>query len=97
MEKNKRLAFLDILRGFDLFCLILLCPFLHAFYRTGSYVWLESVMQQFDHVKWEGFAFWDLVIPLFMFMAGVSIPFSFSKYTECQEGKGRYIGVFSDG
>lgn len=95
MEKNKRLASLDILRGFDLFCLILLCPFLHAFYRTGPYVWLDPVMRQFDHVKWEGFAFWDLVMPLFMFMAGVSIPFAFSKYTERREGYGKiYRRIF---
>lgn len=75
-----RLESLDVLRGFDLFCLILLCPFLHAFYGTGEYRWLAPVMRQFDHVAWEGFAFWDLVMPLFMFMAGVSVPFAFSKY-----------------
>lgn len=87
MEKNinKRLESLDILRGFDLFCLIILCPFLHAFNHTGTYTWLAPVMQQFDHVKWEGFALWDLVMPLFMFMAGVSMPFAFSKYLKSGE------------
>lgn len=77
---SKRLESLDVLRGFDLFCLTMLCPFLHAFYHTGEYAWLSPVMSQFDHVAWEGFAFWDLVMPLFMFMAGVSIPFAFAKY-----------------
>ena len=83
---GKRLVSLDVLRGFDLFCLIMLCPFLHAFDRTGEYGWLQPLMGQFDHMAWEGFAFWDLVMPLFMFMAGVSIPFAFSKYL--REGKG---------
>lgn len=86
---GKRLVSLDVLRGFDLFCLIMLCPFLHAFNRTGEYGWLQPVMKQFNHVAWEGFAFWDLVMPLFMFMAGVSIPFAFSKYIG--EGKGHAI------
>lgn len=83
---SKRLESLDVLRGFDLFCLIMLCPFLHAFSRTGEYSWLAPVMHQFDHVAWAGFAFWDLVMPLFMFMAGVSIPFAFSKYLRLGEG-----------
>lgn len=86
---TKRLESLDILRGFDLFCLIILCPFLHAFNRTGDYGWMSPVMRQFDHVAWEGFAFWDLVMPLFMFMAGVSVPFAFSKYMSSGEGWGK--------
>lgn len=82
---SKRLESLDVLRGFDLFCLIILCPFLHAFHRTGEYAWMGPVMEQFDHVSWAGFAFWDLVMPLFMFMAGVSIPFAFTKYLRSEE------------
>lgn len=77
---NKRLESLDVLRGFDLFCLTIFCPLLHSFSHTGNYPRLAPVLCQFDHVVWEGFAFWDLVMPLFMFMAGVSIPFAFAKY-----------------
>jgi predicted acyltransferase len=33
---------------------------------------------QFDHVAWEGCAFWDLIQPSFMFMVGVALPFSFA-------------------
>ena len=91
---SKRLESLDVLRGFDLFCLTILCPFLHAFSRTGEYSWLAPVMRQFNHVAWAGFAFWDLIMPLFMFMAGVSIPFAFSKYLRSGEGYGRiYVRI----
>jgi predicted acyltransferase len=38
-------------------------------------------------VPWEGFSFWDLIMPLFLFITGVSMPFSFAKRIE--EGKGR--------
>ena len=84
---NKRLESLDVLRGFDLFCLTILCPFLHAFFRTGEYQWLQPVIKQFDHIAWTGFAFWDLVMPLFMFMAGVSIPFALDKYLKSGESR----------
>lgn len=86
---NKRLESLDVLRGFDLFCLTILCPVLHAFNQTGPYPWLTPLMRQFNHVSWSGFAFWDLIMPLFMFMAGVSIPFAFSKYLASGESKMR--------
>lgn len=91
---SKRLESLDVLRGFDLFCLILLCPFLHAFYNTGDYPWMEGLMKQLDHVAWEGFAFWDLVMPLFMFMAGVSIPFALDKYQKTPDRRKVYGRIF---
>lgn len=90
-----RLESLDVLRGFDLFCLTILCPLLWAFYNTGHYSWLQPVMQQFSHVQWAGFALWDLVMPLFMFMAGVSVPFAFGKYLKAGEGYGKiYKRIF---
>ena len=39
-------------------------------------------MKHFTHKKWEGFSTWDLVMPLFMFMAGAAIPYALSKYKE---------------
>ncbi len=35
--------------------------------------WLGT---QMHHAQWEGFQFFDLIFPLFMFIAGVAIPFS---------------------
>lgn len=85
---NGRLESLDILRGLDLFMLVFFQP---VFMRLASRMELpvlEPVMKQFTHVHWEGFAMWDLIMPLFMFMAGVSMPFSLSKYTGKGSGKG---------
>jgi heparan-alpha-glucosaminide N-acetyltransferase len=39
---------------------------------------LEIVLQQLDHVQWRGCVFWDLIQPSFMFLVGVSMPFSYS-------------------
>ena len=78
LSPPQRLDSLDALRGFDLFILTMLGPVMHAWlghHPNGA--WLIA---QWTHAPWEGFLAWDLVMPLFMFMAGVSIPFAMSKY-----------------
>lgn len=77
---TKRLESLDVLRGFDLFCLVVLETLFHPLANALDAPWFHSVMWGFTHVDWEGFSSWDLVMPLFLFMAGVSMPFALSKY-----------------
>lgn len=77
-----RLASLDILRGFDLFLLVFFQPVFVALGQQANLPWLNSILYQFDHEAWAGFRFWDLVMPLFLFMTGASMPFSFSKYKD---------------
>jgi heparan-alpha-glucosaminide N-acetyltransferase len=36
----------------------------------------QFLAYQFEHVPWTGCSFWDLIQPSFMFMVGVSIPYS---------------------
>lgn len=79
-EFNERLGSLDVLRGFDLFALVFFQPVFMSFTRAVNLPWLKPLAQQFEHVAWEGFAFWDIIMPLFMFMAGASMPFAFAKY-----------------
>lgn len=85
--KMDRLESLDALRGFDLFCLVALEGILHPLARAVDTPWMESFMWNFTHVEWEGFSPWDLVMPLFMFMAGISMPFSLGRYKQ-QPGSG---------
>ncbi len=69
----------DALRGFDMFWIAGGQAFVIEFLRLFSNPlppWLE---RQFDHVVWEGFVGWDLIMPLFLFIVGVAMPFSFSK------------------
>ena len=74
------MASLDILRGFDLFLLVFFQPVFAALVRQLNLPFLNDILYQFDHEVWEGFRFWDLVMPLFLFMTGASMPFSLSKY-----------------
>ena len=79
---NKRLASLDLLRGFDLFCLLMFQPILITWLEIENSPALAPITNQFTHVEWQGVAFWDLIMPLFMFMSGITIPFAMSRYKQ---------------
>lgn len=72
-EPQKRIHSLDALRGFDMFWITGGGALAVAMSHLTGIDWLET---QMHHVDWEGFRFEDLIFPLFMFIAGVAIPFS---------------------
>lgn len=81
MQKNERVLSLDVLRGLDLFMLVALQPVLRGILLTIDNATLnDTLLYQLDHARWEGFRVWDLVMPLFLFMSGVTMPFSLPKY-----------------
>jgi predicted acyltransferase len=85
---GRRLLSLDALRGFDMFWIMGGDSIVHAAAaltgRSGL-VWFSG---QLEHPKWNGFALYDLIFPLFLFMAGVSMPFSFEKRMERGDTRG---------
>ncbi len=72
----KRLLSLDTLRGFDMFWIMGGEEIFHVLAKTTGWSWAIVVADQFSHPDWNGFRAYDLIFPLFMFMAGVSTPFS---------------------
>ena len=74
--KRERLFSLDLLRGLDMFLLVVVGPLFAALDRTFGLP--ESVMAQFHH-NWGGFTLWDLIMPLFIFMCGAAVPFALKK------------------
>lgn len=84
MPKDRRLLSLDALRGFDMFFITggaTIVAGLCAGFGWGD-GWLAAEMH---HVRWAGLAHHDTIFPLFLFLAGVSWPFSLSS----QLAKGR--------
>ena len=77
---KKRLESLDVLRGADLFFLVALGPIMGKIASAANAEWLDKGMWIFHHVAWEGFSPWDIIMPLFMFMAGATIPFAMERY-----------------
>ncbi len=53
---------------------------------TGVDRGIYLVAEQLEHVAWEGFHFYDLIFPLFVFLMGVSTVFSLGRIVE-QDGK----------
>lgn len=76
---SKRVVSIDALRGFDMFLLVGGGAILVAMFRPIEGAFSAFVQRQFTHVHWEGFHFWDLVMPLFLFVVGTSMPYSFEK------------------
>lgn len=73
-NKPLRLASLDALRGFDMFFITGGSALIAGLCKVlDSCGWLGKQMY---HVPWEGFAHHDTIFPLFLFLAGVSWPFS---------------------
>lgn len=90
---NKRLESLDILRGFDLFFIVALEHVMRSLDSCIDASWFDPIMWCFTHVAWEGFSPWDLIMPLFMFMSGVSIPFALSRYRHQDSKREAYIRI----
>ena len=80
----QRLESLDVLRGFDLFLLVGLETVMHHLSSAVNTPSFHSFMWCFSHVDWEGFSTWDMIMPLFMFMSGITIPFALSRYKDAK-------------
>ncbi len=74
-----RLVSIDALRGFDMLMIAGAGAVIHQLDGKTGWPWVDAVAKQFTHPAWFGFTFYDCIFPLFLFLAGVSIPFSLSK------------------
>ena len=84
---STRLYSLDALRGFDMFWIIGGEEIFHTMAKATNSPFWNTLHLQFTHPDWNGFHVYDLIFPLFLFMAGVSTPFSIGR--ELQKGKSR--------
>lgn len=74
-----RLVSIDALRGFDMLMIAGAGQVIHQLQGKTGLAWVDAVAGQFTHPTWFGFTFYDCIFPLFLFLAGVSIPFSLAK------------------
>lgn len=75
--KPARLVSLDVFRG--LVMLLMVSDGLHltevARHFPDSRMW-QFFGRQADHVRWQGCTLWDLIMPAFLLMVGVALPYS---------------------
>jgi predicted acyltransferase len=79
LPASNRLMSLDALRGFDMFWIIGADSLVYALSRMSQNPATKFLAAQLDHAEWQGFRFYDLIFPLFVFMVGASIVFSLTK------------------
>lgn len=98
---KKRLISLDAYRGFVMLAMAasglkiasVWAKHHDALVAAGQNETLWNVLSyQLEHVPWVGCSFWDLIQPSFMFMVGVSMPFSYNKRADKgQSGTRRFL------
>lgn len=86
-----RLYSLDALRGFDMFWIMGGEEIFHTLARIYPTAFWTMLSNQFDHPAWNGFHVYDLIFPLFLFMAGVSTPFSVGRDLEKGKTRGQLL------
>jgi predicted acyltransferase len=74
-----RLVSLDALRGFDMFWILGADSLVYALHELSQTAPTKFLATQLDHADWNGFHFYDLIFPLFVFIMGVSTVFSLTK------------------
>jgi len=83
-----RVMSVDALRGFDMFWIVGGKGLAIAFIALLIDPIPDALAYQFTHTQWIGFTAWDLIMPLFLFVVGTSMPFSFTKRIERGESRG---------
>ena len=81
-EPSSRLVSLDALCGFDMFWIVGGEGIVHACAELTGWSVMLWASTQLRHVAWHGFVFYDMIFPLFLFIAGVAMPFSLTKRLE---------------
>ncbi|WP_440134331.1 acyltransferase family protein [Chitinophaga sancti] len=91
MKDNQRLQSLDALRGFDMFWIMSGEHIIHALAKATKWGPVEWMSAQLNHTEWNGFTFYDMIFPLFLFIAGVTMPLSLQKKMEVAGVKYTYL------
>lgn len=73
---SERLVCVDALRGFDMLWIIGGAEVLISLCKASGIGFLSNMAVNFDH-SWGQFHFYDLIMPLFLFIVGVVMPVSF--------------------
>ncbi len=78
-EKSQRLLSLDALRGFNMFFIMGGAAFFIILAKCLPNNITQAIAEHMVHADWHGFKHHDMIFPLFLFLAGVSFPYSWAK------------------
>lgn len=79
-KQNTRLLSIDALRGFDMLLIAGMGTFLVRLEGVTGCTWVDTLSRQMHHATWDGrITFYDLIFPIFLFLAGASLTFSLNR------------------
>jgi predicted acyltransferase len=78
-QAKERILSIDALRGFDMFWIIGGDWIFRSLKNISTNPITEGINIQLQHCQWQGFHFYDLIMPLFLFIVGVVMPFSLDR------------------
>lgn len=76
---GRRLISIDALRGFDMLWICGADALVRELAKTTKMPIWQDMAWQMQHAGWTGFRFYDLIFPLFLFLSGVTIPYSLGR------------------
>lgn len=88
-SKSDRVLSVDALRGFDMVWIIggrKIIKGLNEAVDSPLTNWLSA---QFEHAEWYGFTFYEIIMPLFLFLVGISMVYSTRKRLSGGTSKGK--------
>lgn len=96
MNKHSRILSIDTLRGFDMLFIMGFSTLVASICNLFPDSDMASLISlNMEHVEWNGLRHHDTIFPLFLFIAGISFPFSYSKQLDNGSSKGKiYLKIF---
>lgn len=91
-DTSKRLLSIDALRGFDMFFIVGLASLIIAVCNLFPGGADCALARNMTHAAWHGFRHHDTIFPLFLFISGMTFPFSYAKQVEKGHTKGQIYG-----
>ncbi|MFM9031368.1 MAG: heparan-alpha-glucosaminide N-acetyltransferase domain-containing protein, partial [Opitutaceae bacterium] len=86
-----RLMALDALRGIDMFWILGADALVHALSEVNGSAVARFFAGQLTHKDWAGFAFYDLIFPLFIFISGISATYSLGSALEKETARNELV------
>ena len=82
-----RILSVDALRGFDMIWIIGVKKVFKGLDDACNTPLTNWLFAQLDHAEWYGFTFYDIIMPLFLFLVGISMVYSTRKRLGAEPSK----------
>ena len=86
---SERILSVDALRGFDMFWIIGGREIFRSLDKVFNNSYTQFIKDELKHAEWLGFTFYDIIMPLFLFLVGISMVYSYRKRLSKEPSKSK--------